>query len=636
MSVDAMTYSQAKAIQTLLSLNNTDARVTIRPSAAGAFFLTGAAGTGKTWVASIIQRALQKADIKIVTTASTGVAALNVGGKTIHRLVGWQPKFEEQVLDCRNRAPWAGVEAEWTKWRRIAGKGEGNAYYDRVKEAQEMEMLFVDEASMLHSWMFEWIDNFLCHFKKGNHQKWSMGGVAVVFVGDMLQLPAVSRTGERQVALCESEQWKKLFPSSHDRTIYLSEIVRQAISFDQRRLDEFRCGKVPAVAERWLQSRNKNRHSDVSFKDPLPQGTNAIRLYGTNRPADEHNHVKFSRIKAKEHKFKGRFIASNAHNVNTREWASQTVSQLANDGNVVLAADIGAINEFEKRLPDQVVLLTKQLVDTVKGHRAAATRAFKIGSRVMLLVNRMCDGVGNGSTGTVCAVDNAGVTVLFDTGPELLVTDHVFEFNVPVKGSPNGSWTLGYQTMPLMYAWAVSIHKSQGLTFDHVEINLSETFEVGQAYVALSRARKLSNVILLGYGGPSVFKTCAATTKYYESLKNKTVEEVPDDEKTKTIAIAIQVAKGGGKRQLDEPQDLGNKRICGTDVSNRVYEWLVTQGGIRSVELIRDNFGEDGVAAAKSLHDKTTSNNGFEKPVYARYAPSSLPNAPATGYIALA
>jgi ATP-dependent exoDNAse (exonuclease V) alpha subunit len=391
-------------------------------------FLTGMAGTGKsTTLRGFIRDSIKRVDV----TAPTGVAALNVGGMTIHRfcgmMLGPQPgQSNEEYFEVLRRDPRRSI---------LVG-------FNRVKRC---EVLVIDEVSMLPGRQLEFVE-FLFRRLRGRDKPF--GGCQVIATGDFLQLPPVRKSDDEPYDWAfQSRAWE----AAEFKTISLEIVRRQDEPAFVRALSEFRVGHVWGETARLLQSRVR------SFP---PAGM--PRLF--------------------------------THNVQVDKWNAFQLSELPGEESVLEAEQGGPEHQRE--------FLTKNLL-------TPATLRLKPGAMVMFTVNKNESGKGdplfvNGQLGTIEKVEvgrvkaeaddgndgsNENDRILVRTNGEVLAVEP-FTWRYD-SNDPDGA---SFTQFPLRLAWAMTIHKSQGLTLDSAYLDIRAAREPGQAYVAVSRVRTLAGL----------------------------------------------------------------------------------------------------------------------------------------------
>lgn len=378
------------------------------------FFITGKAGTGK----STLLQALKKDNHKnLVVCAPTGVAALNVGGQTIHSLFGIPIKFVTPLNV------------------KISNKTK--------KLLKKINMLIIDEISMLRADMLDLIDFIL---RQAKESALPFGGVQVIVFGDLYQLPPVINEQEVKDYLAENYQGIYFFFSQVWREAgfnyyELETIYRQKDSQFKDILNEIRKGDSPFQALNALNQRMLSKFDASQIDNP-------ITLCSTNRIADEINFSKLAELEGQEYLY---------------------------------SADID--QEFDKgAYPTEEEL------------------KLKIGAQVILIRNDVQKRWVNGTVAKIFMlkanevkidIDGEIHTIRRETWEKIRYAYD--EESETVQEKVVGS----FRQFPLKLAWAITIHKSQGKSFDNVILDLgNRAFAHGQTYVALSRCRSLEGLFL--------------------------------------------------------------------------------------------------------------------------------------------
>ena len=372
-------------------------------------YLTGQAGSGKTYLLNEYVKFLKKNKVCVAVTASTGIAATHLNGITIHSWSGIKVKKEMTDHDI------ARLNANPVTRRRI----------------QAPKVLVIDEVSMFHSYRLDAV-NKLCKIIRNNAQPF--GGLQVILCGDFFQLPPVADEGYPAASFAyKSDAWTEL----DLKVCYLDEQHRQWDEEFLRVLNDIRSREVNEGTFEKLAKR---------LNGVLPNDVYPTKLYSHN-------------------------------------------------------ADVDAINNFELEKIDKpeftyqmVVRGKKKLVEALKkGCLAPENLVLKEGAVVMFVKNNPGKGYINGTLGKVVGFDSDNYPIVkLHSGKEIVV--------VP------GSWILEendkilaeISQIPLRLAWAITVHKSQGMSLDVAEMDLSKAFDYGMGYVALSRLRSLEGLRLLG------------------------------------------------------------------------------------------------------------------------------------------
>jgi ATP-dependent DNA helicase PIF1 len=365
-------------------------------------YLTGAAGSGKTYVLNQYIKYLRENHIVVGVTASTGIAATHMNGMTLHS--------------------WAGLGiGDSIDIEKILGKSS------LKKRMAETKVLIIDEVSMLDGNVLDSVDAITRAFKD---QSKPFGGLQVVLSGDLFQLPPVTRSGE-PFFIFNSEAWK----SMNLKICYLEEQHRQDDSNLLDILNAIRSNSVDETHFDKLSQRIK----------PAPNGKDIIKLYTHNAHVDDINKAELSKLKteAKTYQMTG----------------SGRQSAVESMANRCLA-------------PEQLVL--------------------KVGSEVMFVANNPAKQFYNGTLGKVIKFNSDERPIIQTKYCLITVDEHTWK-------TQDGDKTIAEITqLPLRLAWAITIHKSQGMSLDAAEIDLSKSFEPGMGYVALSRVRSIDGLYIKG------------------------------------------------------------------------------------------------------------------------------------------
>lgn len=416
-------------------------------------FLTGKAGTGKTTLLRYIQKNTFK---QMAIVAPTGVAAINAGGATIHSF--FQFPFGPFVIGLKeNGQPDASKNHAVLKY---------NA--QRLAIFRNLELLVIDEISMVRADLLDQIDVTLRQTRK----KWHLpfGGVQVLFIGDMYQLPPVVQPEEWKL-LKELYQSPFFFESKALRQnppvfIELEKIYRQS---DQVFINLLNNVRTNNLSQNDIDLLNKHYKAEISDQE---YNTN-ITLTTHNRKADE---------------------------INTRN-----LEKLSAESFIFRSDTEGAFSE--KNFPAEENLRLKE------------------GARVMFLKNNPEKNYYNGKIGMVSFLSKEKIKVICDEDKQEVEVGREVWTNVSYSlDKTNGhidEEILGTFTQyPLRLAWAITIHKSQGLTFSNLIIDAADSFSAGQVYVALSRCRSLEGLILSSKIRSSTLLNDKAIVRFSETKQN--------------------------------------------------------------------------------------------------------------------
>ena len=391
-------------------------------------FLTGKAGTGKT---TFLRRLKQECPKQMAVVAPTGVAAINAEGVTIHSLFQLPPQLFLPTDEAR---------------RQLFAEMQMRANKQRV--LRNLELLVIDEVSMVRADLLDTIDAVLRHFK--HRPTIPFGGVQLLVIGDLFQLSPVVR----------EEEWRLLQPYYEGPYFFQARVFRELkpiyIEFEHvyrqttveflSILNEVRNNALTPQSFAVLNSRVRSE----GMKELRSEG-GAITLSTHNNKVDAINQREMDALKGKEYTYKA------------------TITDT---------------------FPESMYPIDEQLI-------------LKVGARVMFIKNDSSTDklYYNGKLGVVTSLSKQAIHVLCDDGTEVNVHNEVWEnirYNADSGSDQVQTEIIGTFThYPLRLAWAITIHKAQGLTFDQLIIDAEDAFAAGQVYVALSRCRSLGGLTLL-------------------------------------------------------------------------------------------------------------------------------------------
>jgi ATP-dependent DNA helicase PIF1 len=429
-------------------------------------FITGPGGTGKSALIQMIFKHAVSQFRDIQVTALTGCAAvlLNCKAKTLHS--------------------WAGIGLGNNTVERLVDKIKRNKFSKAMWRSTEI--LVVDEISMLSLKLFNLL-NEIGKAVRGNSRPF--GGIQLIFSGDFFQLPPVGDNGDpdTQRFCFESEDWNDVFKVSCQ--IQLKKIYRQTDDTYSSILNQIREGKI------------KRKSNDLLLKyvgRPLNESLIAepTKIFPTRAKVDNINLTKMSALVGEEKVYCIKFVK------NTEVTKAERTQQ-----NEFSATEIQMEHEF----------LANNLI-------CEREMVLKVGSQVMCIVNIQTEqGQGleicNGSQGIVtefCSITGFP-KVKFNNGNERYMERHVWNSD-KIPG-------VGVSQVPLILAWALTIHKSQGATLDAAEIDVgNDIFECGQTYVALSRVKSLDGLYLSSFNVTRI-KINRKVKDFYDKLVQEPVLE---------------------------------------------------------------------------------------------------------------
>ncbi len=375
-------------------------------------FVTGGAGSGKSYLLNFLKR--NYAQFGLEVTASTGIAAVNIGGVTIHS--------------------WAGIGLANLPIEQIIKNLFDKKFSKTRKRIKQARALAIDEISMISAEVLDILDQVLRAVREDNRP---MGGLQILFFGDFLQLPPIGQSSQ----FCfNAKVWREL-----DLQVFvLQEIFRQDDEKFVRILNNLRFAKLTEDDKEALKSRIKANDNNSAIRPTI--------LTTHNLKVEKINETELKKIPHQE---------------------IRHLAQFNGDEN-------------------KIQFLKKNCI-------AAESLKIKVGAQVMMIKNTyQKEGIINGSLGIVrdFSPKKSYPIVEFANGkiltiaPEEWLVEKFDDVTKTVKVEAS------LVQIPLILAWAITIHKSQGLTLDKINCDLSDIFTHGQAYVALSRARSLQGVFI--------------------------------------------------------------------------------------------------------------------------------------------
>lgn len=373
-------------------------------------FLTGAAGSGKTYVLNQYISYLRRHDVSVAVTASTGIAATHLNGTTIHSWCGMG--IHDSLLD-----------------ENIKKLAHNKRLANRVNSAK---VLVIDEVSMLDAARLQLINSITRRLRSSQEP---FGGLQVVVCGDFFQLPPIQKQGADQSQMAfAGTGWQELDPA----ICYLSEQHRQEDDQYLAVLNAIRSGDLNDEVYALLEQR---LHAPIDHVKPA-------RLFPHNFNVDTKNDAELNNIQGPIKSF-----------------------AMTSSGN-------------------------KKLVEgLIKSCLAPEKLTLKKNATVMFVKNDFEHKVVNGTMGLVIGFDA-------ERGYPIVKTKTGQVFAEPASWhieNDDGKPLAQITQIPLRLAWAITIHKSQGMSLDAAEIDLSRAFSPGMGYVALSRVRSLAGLRLLGF-----------------------------------------------------------------------------------------------------------------------------------------
>ena len=423
-------------------------------------FLTGKAGTGKTTFLHKLKKCSPK---RMIVVAPTGVAAINASGVTIHSF--FQISFGPQLPDYNT-----------SEFQNQENKPKINRFSkEKINIIRSMDLLIIDEISMVRADLLDGIDNTLRRFRNRNLP---FGGVQLLMIGDLQQLAPVVK-GEEYNLLRQYYDTPFFFSS---RALQQTNYVSIELQHVYRQKDEHFINLLNKIRDNQIDQAVTDELNKRFKPDYYPDNSGYIILTTHNAKAKQINDSKLERLKEKIHTFKA---------------------------------------EVTDNFPEYIYPTDYELM-------------LKIEAQVMFVKNdpESAKKFYNGKIGTVIKIDKDSVLVNCEGDEEPINVVPVewqkmkYELDVEtkeIKETVEGTFT----QLPLKLAWAITIHKSQGLTFEKAIIDVQAAFTHGQVYVALSRCKSLEGLVLsTPFQKHSVKhnKTVETFTKHFEENQPDSAE----------------------------------------------------------------------------------------------------------------
>lgn len=390
---------------------------------------------------------------ELALTSTTGVSAININGQTIHSWSG---------IGLANKS----IEETVKNIKR-----KSSLYRNLIC----CDKLAIDEISMLDNRTFDYVNEVLKSVRMNDKP---FGGIQVIALGDFFQLPPV-KLGVYGKDFCfNSETWKEL----KFKPVILTEIKRQSQKDLAEALNRVRLNEISDEDIEMFERRNLSA-------DEIPP-RDVLQIFGTNSEADNYNQESFNELTTTPYYFD-----------------AKDEIYLYDDNKLLQILNVHECLENEISKFDWA--LVKKFDEECK---APLNLVLKEGCRVMLLQNiDVRKGLANGTCGVVKSLTPSFIDVLFDNGVRASIEPSEFEY------IREGKTKIKRYQYPLRLAYGITIHKSQGMTFDNLVVNLNRIFDCGQAYVALSRTRTLEGLILKGFSKNKIMAN-PKVVEFYKSL----------------------------------------------------------------------------------------------------------------------
>ena len=464
-------------------------------------YLTGSAGSGKTYLLNKYIKYLESHGIPVAVTASTGIAATHMNGMTIH---SWSGLGIKDHLDERELEK---LEERKYLWKR----------FDKAR------VLIIDEISMLEGKQLEMVERICRRFKRNDKP---FGGLQVILSGDFFQLPPVRKGEDKDGEIIpKSKVWQILNPA----VCYLEEQFRQKDDILTDILNKIRSNQI---GEGDYQILEKRIGVNISAFKPT-------KLYTHNADVDLINEKELAEINEQEITF-------------------------------VMTGD-GPLNLVE--------ILKKSSI-------ATEVLKMKKGAEIMCIKNNFEMGYVNGSRGKIVdfELDTRYPVVELYSGQRVTLKPE--SWSIEEEGRIKAS----IKQIPLRLAWAITIHKSQGMSLDNAEIDLGKTFTYGMGYVALSRVRTLEGIILKSLDKKALLVDPRVLSLDQElkdqSVQNKILFAKLSDQEQQKLENDF-ILKMGGEIEISKNRKT-NRGVRDTKISTLEETKKLLESGLKIKEIAKE------------------------------------------------
>jgi ATP-dependent exoDNAse (exonuclease V) alpha subunit len=494
-------------------------------------FLTGAPGSGKTYVLNQFIKLAKASKKRIAVTASTGIAATHIGGTTIHSWSGLGIRDEITERD-----------EKWLKDN------------DRLlKRYNNIDILVIDEVSMIHGKRLDMVNQVAKWLRDSDEP---FGGMQVILTGDLFQLPPINR-GDTSIDFVHlSKTWKELNP----KICYLTEQHRQE---NDPLLDLLEAMRAGDIAEAHFDALSER----LGLESPV--GSSVTKLYSHNQDVEQINdtHLK-------------------------------------------------AISDEPKVFVMETYGIQAKVEQLAKSVLAPEALELKVGAEVMFVANNFSEGYVNGSRGKVVDFKDGKPLVELQRNRRV-ITVEPHSWALEEDGKERARVT----QLPIRLAWAITIHKSQGMSLDSAEIDLSRAFTPGMGYVALSRVRSLDGVYLKGINNtalamhPEIFSfdellrqssldvaDSVSEEEYVAEVENAPVAQANAMDESLFEVLKTWRAQEGSSRRVPLYMVAGNKTLEALATNKPITEQqlkavtgigpkMIERYGEELIGLIREHLG---------------------------------------------
>jgi len=507
-------------------------------------FLTGSAGTGKTYVLNQFIEYLRMHDIKYAVTASTGIAATHIGGQTIHSWSGMGIKEEIKKSDLEILQQNEPLHKRWNNTK----------------------VLIIDEISMLHKNFLDGMDKIGKTLRRNDLP---FGGIQVVFCGDFFQLPPVVKRNQKNEELESKKNSQQTFSSEDfsDQSENNQNIKTSEYCFNSNAWKEAK-PVICYLTENYRQEDNTLLNILNGIRENNEDLYESLEALNNTRENELINPVKLW-----------------THNV---------------DVDKINLEFYNKIEEVEEGIYEMKMLGKERYLQNLKQSiLAPEVLKLKVGTKVMFVKNDREGKFQNGTLGVVTKAKKGSYPeVELKSGKTIIVSEESWQVN-----ADDGRLLAEINQLPLRYAWAITIHKSQGMTLDEAEIDLTKGFGYGMGYVALSRVKSLSGLKLHGLNNQAL-QVSHEVLNFDKALRERSEmanEKLQKYSKKELLEMQskARVKMGGKKEELSKDEIEEKRKIESekTDFNNlninknteeKTLELLLQGKNILEISNIRD------------------------------------------------
>jgi hypothetical protein len=524
-------------------------------------FLTGKAGTGKTTFLKYIRENTFK---KMAVVAPTGVAAINAGGVTLHSFF----QLPHGSFIPVQQSGWNGNSTFNTPHTLLKNLRVTN---DKKLLLQELELLIIDEVSMLRADLLDEIDCILRHFRR--RQQEPFGGVQMLYIGDLFQLPPVVK----------NDEWDVLKQHYNSPFFFDAQALQQSppLYLELKKIYRQHEPDFIRVLNNIRNNKTTTEDLELLHKNYLP---------GYECPDDE------------------KYITLTTHNAKADTINQHQLNKLSGGLHEHKAEVTGDFNE--RAFPADAMLLLKE------------------GAQIMFIKNDKGESrrFYNGKIATISRIKGGEIYVRFEGDEHDMLLEKETWKNIKYQYNNEADKideeeVGSFKQYPVRLAWAITIHKSQGLTFEKAIIDASASFAPGQVYVALSRLTSLAGLVLYSRIYPSAINTDIRVLEFtrLEKEEDQLAQELQQQQKiyiTRSLLQTFDWLKVAEGMQLHfeeyESRQLPDKNNC-VLWAKTVLEAVLKQQEMaekftRQLEQLLPNAPQDGY---QFLHQRVTAGSDY-------------------------